>query len=381
MVAIRRQADLQLVNELADDANDRLTRNPARIIQRDSEHMGRIANLASYIEILSVHRRLLISTMLTSLLLGWVALLGWPRSYMSEAKLMLRVGRETISLDPTATTSQTLLMQKTQEEEVNSALEILASRQLAESVVRRLGVESVVSGDLLKTTESAKKKTGIDKFSWSHWLTKQVTNTIEFCISATGVRDKVSDQELAVQKLQKTIEIYAPKKSTVLTIRADAKSPEMAQAIVSTLTDDFLNEHVKVSATEGSLAFFEEQAKVAEHKLSEMLTKRSGMLQERKISSVVAQHHALGSQLGSIESSLLSAQSSLQQSIAEVNDLKVKAATEDVEVVASKQKQGDHTWSVMRGKLYELELEESRLASQYTTSHTRLGQVRDQLTV
>ena len=380
IAATRRQADLQLTNELADDANDRLTRNPTRIHYRDSEHMGRIANLASYIEILFVHRRLLISTMLASLLLGWVALLAWPRSYMSEAKLMLRVGRETISLDPTATTSQTLLMQKTQEEEVNSALEILSSRQLAESVVRRLGVDTVVSGDLPKTTESANKKSGTDGFSLSNWLTKQVSNTIDFCISATGVRDKVSDQESAVQKLQKTIGIYAPKKSTVLTIRADAKSPEMAQAIVSTLTDEFLNEHVKVSATEGSLSFFEEQAKEAEHKLSEMLTKRSGMLQERKISSVVAQHQALGSQLGSIESSLLSAQSSLQQSIAEINDLEGKAATEDVEVVASKQKQGDQTWSVMRGKLYELELEESRLASQYTSSHTRLGQVREQLT-
>ena len=106
---------------------------------------------------------------------------------------------------------------------------------------------------------------------------------IDFCISATGVRDKVSEQELAVQKLQKTIQIYAPKKSTVLTIRADSKSPEMAQAIARTLTDEFLEEHVKVSATVGSLSFFEEQAKEAEHKLSDMLMKRSGLLKERKI--------------------------------------------------------------------------------------------------
>ena len=256
----RRQAELQLANELAYDANARLTRNPTRISHRDSEHMGRIANLASYIEILFVHRWLLISTMLASLFLGWVALLTWPRSYMSEAKLMLRVGRETISLDPTATTSQTLMMQKTQEEEVNSALEILSSRQLAESVVRKLGVDSVVSGNLPSTTEWATTKSGADGFSLSKLFTNQVSNTIDFCISATGVRDRVSDQESAVQKLQNTIGIYAPKKSTVLTIRADAKSPQMAQAIVKTLTDEFLNEHVNVSATEGSLSFFEEQS-------------------------------------------------------------------------------------------------------------------------
>ncbi len=374
--ASRRRVDLQLAHELARDTNERSTRAPARTNRRDSEHMGRIASLASYIEILFVHRWLLLSTLLVSCLLAWVALLAWPRSYMSEAKLMLRVGRETIALDPTATTSQTLLMQKTQEEEVNSALEILSSRQLAELVVGKLGVESVINGSVpsTETTESS------GKTSISQWLSKQVSNVVDFAYTATGIRDTVSDQELAVQKLQKTIAIYAPKKSTVLTIRADSKSPEMAQAIARTLTDEFLEEHVKVSATVGSLSFFEEQAKEAEHKLSDMLMKRSGLLKERKISSVAAQHETLGSQLGSLEKSLLSAQSSLQQSMAEINDLEGKASSAELEIVATKQKQGDQTWSLMRNKLYELEMEESRLASQYTPSHARLGQVREQLT-
>ena len=379
--ASRRRADMQLAQELVRDTNDRSTRTLSKTNRRDSEHMGRIANLASYIEILFVHRWLLISTMLVSVFLGWVALLAWPRSYMSEAKLMLRVGRETIALDPTVTTSQTLLMQKTQEEEVNSALEILSSRQLAELVVGKLGVESIINGSVpsgsVPSTETAESS---DKSSISQWLSKQVSNVVDLAYTATGIRDKVSDQELAVQKLQKTIAIYAPKKSTVLTIRADSKSPEMAQAIARTLTDAFLEEHVKVSATVGSLSFFEEQAKEAEHKLSDMLMKRSGLLKERKISSVAAQHETLGSQLGSLEKSLLSAQSSLQQSMAEINDLEEKASSSDLEIVATKQKQGDQTWSLMRNKLYELEMEESRLASQYTPSHARLGQVREQLT-
>jgi len=374
--ALRRRADLQFAHELVHETNDRSTRTASRTNRRDSEHMGRIASLASYIEILFVHRWLLLSTLLVSCLVAWVALLAWPRSYMSEAKLMLRVGRETIALDPTVTTSQTLLMQKTQEEEVNSALEILSSRQLAELVVGKLGVESVIHGSVpsTETTESS------DKSSISQWLSKQLSNVIGFAFTATGIRDKVSDQELAVQKLQKTIAIYAPKKSTVLTIRADSKSPEMAQAIARTLTNEFLEEHVKVSATVGSLSFFEEQAKEAEHKLGDMLMKRSGLLKERKISSVAAQHETLGSQLGSLEKSLLSAQSSLQQSMAEINDLDGKASSAELEIVATKQKQGDPTWSLMRTKLYELEMEESRLASQYTPSHARLGQVREQLT-
>src|SRR6476659_8816387 len=34
----------------------------------------------------------------------------YPRSYASEAKLLIRVGRETVGLDPTATTGVTIML-------------------------------------------------------------------------------------------------------------------------------------------------------------------------------------------------------------------------------------------------------------------------------
>ena len=55
---------------------------------------------------------------------------------------MIRVGRESVSLDPTATTGATLMLQKTQEEEVISALEVLNSRHVAETIVDKLGVDA-----------------------------------------------------------------------------------------------------------------------------------------------------------------------------------------------------------------------------------------------
>src|SRR5437762_6918020 len=58
-----------------------------------------------------------------------------PRSYTSESKLFIRVGRESVGLDPTATTGQTLMLQKTQVDEVNSALQILGSREVLRRVV------------------------------------------------------------------------------------------------------------------------------------------------------------------------------------------------------------------------------------------------------
>jgi len=343
--------------------------------RRNADHSGKAVSLASYVEILFVHKYLLLSSILLSLVMGWIALIAWPRSYESEAKLLLKIGRESVALDPSATTSQTLMFQKTQEEEVNSALEILGSRQIAERIVEEIGVDAILNGSLSADetdSESSAKSmlTGVKE---------KVNAVLSYVIQASGVRDKVSDHEMAVIKVQKSVGIFAPKKSTAITLRAESKSPAMAQAIVRTLTEQFLKEHVNVAKTEGSHKFFEKQATDAEKKLNEMLQRRSNMLQERKIASVVSRHEALASQLGVIESSLLSSQSSLQQSLAEIKDLTEKASKTENEVVASKQKQSDQTWSTMRNKLYELETEEKRLSAKYTPGHSQLVQLQEQV--
>ena len=59
--------------------------------------------------------------------------------YQSEAKLLIRVGRESVSLDPTASTGQTISIGQQREAEVKSELEILKSQDLVERVVDTIG--------------------------------------------------------------------------------------------------------------------------------------------------------------------------------------------------------------------------------------------------
>src|SRR3989304_8232729 len=58
-----------------------------------------------------------------------------PKSYQSEAKIMVRLGRESVSLDPTATTGSVISVGQSRENEVKSGLGILKSKDLVEKVV------------------------------------------------------------------------------------------------------------------------------------------------------------------------------------------------------------------------------------------------------
>ena len=332
------------------------------------------AGLASYFEIPFVYRKLILGSLLASMLAAWLAILVWPRAYESEAKMMILVGRESVGLDPTATTGETLTLQRTQEEEVNSVLEVLSSRAVAKLVVEDLGEDAILAGVLPSTSSTASFIARSASF-----VKDTVRNLIDTGIWMTGVRDKISNGEMALLKVQKTVRIQSPKKSTVISVKGEAKSPKMAQALVKSVTENFMNVYLKVSHTTGSQDFFVSQVKDGEKQLNALVDERSNYLQENKIVSINDNRQLLTAQLAAVDSELNAARSHLSQALAEIRDLSARVAAAEDEIVANKTEQSDTTWSGMRQRVYELQLKEKELAATFTEGHSKLVQVREQL--
>ena len=59
--------------------------------------------------------------------------------YRSDAKVLVRVGKESVSLDPTATTGPVITLGQQRENEIKSELEILNSQDLVEKEVDAMG--------------------------------------------------------------------------------------------------------------------------------------------------------------------------------------------------------------------------------------------------
>ena len=90
-----------------------------------------------------------------TILLVLVGIALTPRSYRSQARLFVRLGRETVTLDPTATTGQTVAVQSSREIEVRSVRDMLASRILLEKVVDQFGPEYILDPPTSSETEGA----------------------------------------------------------------------------------------------------------------------------------------------------------------------------------------------------------------------------------
>ena len=344
----------------------------------------RSGSIASYLEIPFIHKRLIIGCTLLGILAGWVALLVWPRSYVSEAKMMIRVGRESVSLDPTATTSETLMLQKTEEAEIVSALSVLSSRQVAATVVDQLGADAILNGEL---AEADPRESDANSSGSTTRLLKRAaaqgselfSEALHTALAYTGVKDGISNHELAIRKIESSVSIHSPKRSTVIVVEGRSKTPAMAQAIVRQVTDSFLKEHLDAAHTPGSYAFFQEQCREAEEQLSELVAQRADYMQQHDIVSIDANRAMLQERLSAIDRELMVASGELEQASSEVEELQSRFEEISDEVVASKVAATDGTWSGMRQRIYELEIAERELAAASTSRHPRLISLRKQL--
>lgn len=254
-----------------------------------------------------------------------LAIALFPRSYRSEAKLYIRVGRESVALDPTATTGETIMLQKTQADEVNSAMNLLTSREVLRQAVAQVGAERIcrnsprdkgVAGAAAVSSDSMGAKIG-----------SGISNVMEsLCLADPGT---LEDQ--AIRQLERRIKLWAPKDSTVITIQFAAASPQLAHDVVQAVTDSFLTEHLRLSHTDGSLQFFSDQT----DKLYRELTTKQ-------------------------------------------NELRDQMSAFQMTSVGNRRSILEKEEEAMRQKLYDLELRENDLKSRYTDAYPILREVRRQ---
>src|SRR5687768_3793256 len=85
------------------------------------------------------HKGKIAATFLAGVVVTLAYLSLAPRKFRSEAKLLVRMGRESITIDPTATTGQFVAASQSGETELHAVEELLGSRAAAERIVDQFG--------------------------------------------------------------------------------------------------------------------------------------------------------------------------------------------------------------------------------------------------
>lgn len=219
-------------------------------------------------------------------------------TYSSEARLMVRLGRESMTLDPTVTTGQTIQVNQSRQSEINSELEILRSRELIEKVVDSIGWEAFLEPSEEPQAADASAPGPFEKTQ------RKMSFAVGASLDLLKRLDVVSDvngHKKAVLNLMKNLKINTSKDSSIISVSYEAKNPDLAQNVVSKIVDFYLEKHIAVHQTPGSHEFFLQQSNHMRSKLEELEDQLRNLKNETGVSSIDEQRGILVGRIGSLE--------------------------------------------------------------------------------
>jgi len=159
-----------------------------------------------------------------------------PPTFEAQATLLVNTARAEIPIGPKE--SPQLIASQVTEQDLNSEIELLKSRQLLEEVLQLLDLEEP-----------------IEEGAWISAAMVRVKKALG------GAQLPFNDRMVLL--LQEEIKIEAVRKSNVIRVSYRSKDPETATRIVATLTDRYLDRRAQMYQSPQTLLFFEEQVKGA----------------------------------------------------------------------------------------------------------------------
>lgn len=261
-----------------------------------------------------------------------------PKSYESEAKLFVRVGRENATLDPTVIKGGQIALNgsSSRELEMNTIVEHLRSRGILEKAFDQIFPRSLAVSP--------------------------------------------EDRERAYVKFKKDINITSPRQSTIISVNARGKTPEEAQLIATTILNLYLDEHMRVSRPLGSLEFLTEQTQQMRDEYHRALADLRDAKNHGGMASIEGRRAALENQISTVEAQLHQVSADHAAALARLKSK--RDAISNLPKPLLKQLVGGQPndgLAQMRDRLFQLQVEQEELRSKFSDSHPNVKAVNKQV--
>ena len=313
-------------------------------------------------------RRYTVAT--TGVALALAALTAWviffyPREYHSVAKLLIRVGHESATVDPTADASgQRIQMQLSKEHDVLTELDVMRSRLLLQSVLDEVGTDVVLSG--VPPGEDSPSSNGFG-------LLSALKGTISFL-------DPISDSERAMRELENNLAFSRVRESSLVVVEYRAKTPQVAQSVAAAWVQAYLAKQNEFHQTSGSFEFLEAKEQEIRSLLEEEYVKLRETKNSSKIVTIAGQQSLLERQLAIVREALTEVDSELQASRSRISSLNnLLSNLNDRMLTDEVSGKTNEAHDSMRSRLYDLEVLEKEYNAKYSPRHPKLVQIREQL--
>jgi uncharacterized protein involved in exopolysaccharide biosynthesis len=285
-------------------------------------------------------RKIIVTFLIIVIGITAATLLASP-TYEARSTLLVKFGREYL-YKPEVGDSRSPMAQGSQEELINSEVQILTNRDLIEQVITTLG---------------------LSRFS-------------------EGVRlfSGVSPMDAAITRFKKLLFVEPVKKSNVIDVSFQHTDPELSARAVNLLVDLFREKHLQVYADPNS-SFLSEQLAGFSHRLAQAEEKLEAFKQTHGIFALDDQRALLLRQRGEAESADRDAQNRIGEANQKIVSLEAQMKRVAKNVPVSMEPERHRTTDDAMTQLLTLRLREQELLEKYREDNRLVVNVRKEIAI
>lgn len=297
-----------------------------------------------------------------------------PEVFQSNAKLLIRVGRENLSVDPSVN-GPTVTLHQSRENEVNSELAIITSRVVAERVVDKITPKAFLAGGMNNQNLASDN-------NFFTGLIADLKHTWQVSINTLFRLDSSSEpiRETAINKMMANLKVEVEQKSNVIDISYQAPSPQFGQQVLKDFLNFYQELHIKVHSAQASPQFFNDQAKRLFLELKQKENKLEEFRATHNVASISTQKDTLFSQISKIQGDIDEINSQISATKAQNATLEKGLQGRSKIVVLGRvagRKSG--TLDAIKGRLFDFRVKEADLSARYPDNDRALIEVRQQI--
>jgi uncharacterized protein involved in exopolysaccharide biosynthesis len=305
------------------------------------------------------YRLLVLVVFLTGVAGAWLSLqVFFTEGYESTTTLLVKLGRENAETPETVQNGQ-MLIQGVRLADINSEVQMLSSRALAEAVVDQLGPDT-----FKPVLPPPKSVWGYPKYYVKRTARWAKSQWKEFLILA-NLKKRLALREEAILAVGKGIKVEPVKDSDVLTLKVRMPGSRLSVDVAQALLQHYMDRRAVVRRAAAGQAFFDAQVEAAHLRVEQLRRKRAGLRSGWNLVSPTEERSLLLRQLADLES----------ESVRNRNDIAtlrsqlaaMESSLQHVPDTIQKEQVNTQNPSIqsIKERLTNLQLERSKLTSRY----------------
>jgi uncharacterized protein involved in exopolysaccharide biosynthesis len=265
----------------------------------------------------------------------------WPATFAAQAAILIQKSRSSTPLDTDPTRGSTVISGGVTEEEVNSEIAILTSREVLAATVEAAGLDRVPQPWYLRLL----------------FLPLRAYDRVYASYHKFTVAD---DADRAIQSLGKSISAERLKSSNVVVITLEARDPKAAEVVLAELLKIYVRHHTEVHFQNKVAPVFSGQAEEIQKRLEEL----RGHLQQAKHQAGTVDAASERDVQLKIDASLREEADTLRRRLAEL-DAKLGAFDRERNGSGARASVGGQILDELKSEVNRLELEQVKMESRY----------------